>query len=194
MEAKDPFASSPLGSVKTMKHRGESFSPNLSASSALFLLAFMLLAWPVTAETGQLSRGDPEEAERLTALALEKLEAGELVAAIDELDLAIEADADYWEAWYQRGRALGLLQQYPESRDALLQAAELNPGHGHTHRLAALAASRAEDYETAWDQAIRASLAGEDMNQLFVAASLSAPDLPGDPNQGREGVCGIIPD
>jgi len=139
-----------------------------SIRPALCLLAITLLAWSGSTEARQSSRGDADEARRLTEVAVKKIEAGELVAAVDDLDLAIEADQEYWEAWYQKGRALGLLQQFPESRDALLQAAELNPGHGHTHRLAALAASRAEDYETAWDQAIRASLAGQDMNQMFV--------------------------
>ena len=33
----------------------------------------------------------------------------------------------------------------------------------------------AEDYATAWDQAIRASLAGEDMNQLFVDMFYQSP-------------------
>jgi tetratricopeptide (TPR) repeat protein len=135
---------------------------------ALCLLPIILLAWIGSSEAGQSSPVADSEAVRLTETAVEEIEAGELVAAIDRLDLAIEVDPEYWVAWYQKGRALGLLEQFPESRDALLRAAELNPGHGHTHRLAALAASRAEDYETAWDQAIRASLAGQDMNQMFV--------------------------
>jgi len=146
-----------------------------SIRPALWLLAIILLAWIGSTEARQSSRGDADEAERLTEVAVKKIEAGELVAAIDDLDLAIEADQEYWEAWYQKGRALGLLQQFAESRDALLQAAELNPGHGHTHRLAAIAASRAEDYETAWDQAIRASLAGQDMNQMFVDMFYKSP-------------------
>jgi tetratricopeptide (TPR) repeat protein len=139
------------------------------------LLVFLLFAGPSPANVHQIRTGDVEEAARLTERAVKMIEAGELVAAIDELDLAIEADEEYWEAWYQKGRALGLLEQFGESRDVLLRAAELNPGHGHTHRLAAVAAARAEDYTTAWDQAIRASLAGQDMNQLFVDMFYKSP-------------------
>jgi tetratricopeptide (TPR) repeat protein len=133
------------------------------------------LAWPGAAPALQISIGDAEKAARLTEDAVKNIEAGSIVAAIDELDLAIEADGEYWEAWYQKGRALGLLEQFAEARDALLHAAELNPGHGHTHRLAALAAVRAGDYATAWDQAIRASLAGQDMNQMFVDMFYESP-------------------
>jgi tetratricopeptide (TPR) repeat protein len=158
-----------------MKLPEKSVPRNLFIKVVPLLLVVLLPVGLSSAKAHQISVGDAEEAARLTEQAVKMIEAGELVAAIDELDLAIEADEEYWEAWYQKGRALGLLEQFAESRDALLQAAELNPGHGHTHRLAAVAAARAEDYTTAWDQAIRASLAGQDMNQLFVDMFYKSP-------------------
>jgi hypothetical protein len=161
--------------VNAMNSSEKKCPPHWLVRPALCLLAIILLAWSGSSQAGQSSQGDESEAIRLTAIAVANIEAGEVVAAIDDLDLAIEVDSEYWEAWYQKGRALGLLEQFPESRDALLRAGELNPGHGHTHRLAALAASRAEDYETAWDQAIRASLAGQDMNQMFVDMFYKSP-------------------
>ena len=108
------------------------------------------------------------QAARLTELGTKLIGEERLREAIQELDNAIQADADYWEAHYQKGRALGLLERYLEARDALLIAAELNPGHAHTHYLAWLASSRISDYENAWDQAIRASLVGMDMNDKFM--------------------------
>ncbi len=108
------------------------------------------------------------EAARLTAVGTRLIEEERLREAVQELDNAIQADAEHWEAFYQKGRALGLLERYLEARDALLIAAELNPGHAHTHYLAWLAAARIGDYENAWDQAIRASLAGMDMNDKFM--------------------------
>lgn len=108
------------------------------------------------------------EAARLTEVGTKLIIGERLREAIQELDNAIQADAEYWEAHYQKGRALGLLERYLEARDALLIAAELNPGHAHTHYLAWLASYRIGDYETAWDQAIRASLAGMDMNDKFM--------------------------
>lgn len=88
--------------------------------------------------------------------------------ALATLERAIEADQEYWEAYYQRGRALGLTDRYDEALADLLRAGQLNPGHGPTHAAAFLAAYRLEDYPIAWDQAIRASLAGQNMNDFFM--------------------------
>ncbi len=65
-----------------------------SIRPALCLLAITLLAWSGSTEARQSSRGDTDEAKRLTEVAVKKIEAGELVAAIDDLDLAIEADPE----------------------------------------------------------------------------------------------------
>lgn len=100
--------------------------------------------------------------------AVKLIEANRLPESLQTLDRAVAADDEYWQAHYQRGRVLGLLGRWQESEGALLRAAELNPGHGHTHRLAAIAAGNVEDWEVAWDQAIKAQLAGEDMTQTFL--------------------------
>lgn len=106
-------------------------------------------------------------AAELTERAAKLIQADRLNEALELLEQALQENDRYWEAHYQRGRALGLRGEFAAARDALLRAAALNPGHGHTHRLAAVAAIRIEDWGTAWDQAINATLAGEDMNQVF---------------------------
>jgi len=88
----------------------------------------------------------------------------EAIAAFEE---AIEADEGFWEPWYQRGRALALLNRYEEATESLLQSTRLNPGHANAHMLAAHAAMYAGDLELAWDQGIRAYLAGGDPQQIF---------------------------
>ena len=98
-----------------------------------------------------------------------------LQEALETLDRAIDADDEYWEAHYQRGRVLGLMSRWQESRDALLRATELNPGHGHSHRLASIAAVNIEDWDTAWNQAIKAQLAGEDMTQSLLGLYEQSP-------------------
>ncbi len=103
------------------------------------------------------------------------IEENRLREALETLDRAIDADHEYWEAHYQRGRALGLMSRWQESRDALRRATELNPGHGHSHRLASIAAINVEDWDTAWDQAIKAQLAGEDMTQTLVSMYEMSP-------------------
>lgn len=112
---------------------------------------------------------------RATEDAARLIQENRLQEALDTLDRAIDADADYWEAHYQRGRALGLMSRWQESRDALLRATELNPGHGHSHLLASMAAINIEDWDTAWDQAIKAQLAGEDMTQSLLSLYQMSP-------------------
>lgn len=102
-----------------------------------------------------------------TKRAAKMIQEKSLNAALEELDRALDDDDGYWETYYQRGRALGLLGRMEESRDALLQALELNPGFAHGHYLAWLAAMRIGDYETAWEQAIQAELSGTDMSEDF---------------------------
>jgi len=107
------------------------------------------------------------EAQGLTDRAANRMQEERLPAALELLDRALQEDSRHWEAHYQWGRALALMGAFEPALDALLQAVDLNPGHGHTHRLAALAALRLEDWQIAWSQAINAALAGEDMNQVF---------------------------
>lgn len=111
---------------------------------------------------------DTEKAVELTARATELIKENRLAEASVLLEQAVEADDAYWEAYYQHGRIFGMREDFLMARHMLLKASELNPGHASTHRLAWEAAYRIGDYENAWDQAIRASLAGMDMNQWFL--------------------------
>jgi len=112
---------------------------------------------------------------RATEDAAKLIEENRLQEALETLDRAIDADDEYWESHYQRGRALGLMSRWQESRDALLRATGLNPGHGHSHRLASIAAINIEDWDAAWDQAIKAQLAGEDMAQTLLGIFEMSP-------------------
>ncbi|MGD8328697.1 MAG: tetratricopeptide repeat protein [Acidobacteriota bacterium] len=111
---------------------------------------------------------ETERAAELTDRAVELVNENRLGEALELLDQAIEVDDTYWQAYYQEGRIYGMREDFLMARDRLLKASELNPGHAHTHRLAWEAAYRLGDYENAWDQAIRASLAGVNMNQWFM--------------------------
>jgi hypothetical protein len=132
----------------------------------LALLVTSALALAASAATSPAQ--DTARSAELTDEAAKLIQAGQIAEALDLLETAIEADEGYWEAYYQRGRAYGIQERYLEARDALVRASHLNPGHPSTHRLAWEAAYKIGDYENAWDQAIRASLAGVDMNQRFL--------------------------
>ena len=128
------------------------------------ILALTLAALPAIAAPQQ----DTEKAIELTDRAAEMIKEGRLSEALDLLEQAVEADDTYWQSYYQQGRIFGMNEDFLMARHVLLQASQLNPGHAHTHRLAWEAAYRIGDYENAWDQAIRASLAGTDVNQWFL--------------------------
>ena len=99
--------------------------------------------------------------------------------ALLDLNKAIEADASNPSAHYYRGLVLGNLGREREALDAFLKAAELNPGWGEAHRMAAVAALNTSNLPIAWEQAVKAYQAGaeisESINQL-----LALEKAPGD--------------
>lgn len=143
-------------------------SPIIVLSS---LLLTLLLGAPVVAVAAQ-------DAADLTEQATQRIQEEEYEAALELLERAIEADEGFWESWYQRGRALGLMGRMEEAKEALLRAVELNPGFAHGHALAATAARQTEDWDTAWDQGVKAYLAGADQAQAFgnIGAQSTPPD------------------
>ena len=74
--------------------------------------------------------------------------------ALSDLNKAIEADASNPHAHYYRGLVLGNLGREREALDAFLKAAELNPGWGEAHRMAAVAALNTSNLPIAWEQAV----------------------------------------
>jgi tetratricopeptide (TPR) repeat protein len=140
---------------------------NLRTATQLAVGALGIVMLVTTASVASLPQ-DTERAGELTDRAVELINENRLGEALELLDQAIDADDTYWQAYYQEGRIYGMREDFLMARDRLLKASELNPGHAHTHRLAWEASYRLGDYENAWDQAIRASLAGVNMNQYFL--------------------------
>ena len=97
--------------------------------------------------------------------------------ALVELGLALQADPYSWGAYYHRGGALILAGELDGAQEALLSAAKLNPGRGDVHKLAFGVSLELSDYQTAWDQAIRAHQAGINMSEglLLLGQEVTAP-------------------
>ena len=100
--------------------------------------------------------------------------------ALKEFAKAIEADGTLWEPYYQRGRALAMLGRMEDAKQSFLEGAEVNPAHAHNHLLAAIAAQNVGDLDTAWDQAIRAHLAGNADAQGTIDSLRRASEPPPD--------------
>ncbi len=143
------------GAAKSVWHRRVAAGLSLALSAALLLIA----ADAALAQSSNAVVG--------TDQAAKLIQEDRLAEALEQLDRIIDRSAEYWEAHYQRGRALALMGRMQEARDALVWAVTLNPGFAHGHYLAWLAALELEDYGTAWEQAISAELAGLDMSEQF---------------------------
>ena len=99
--------------------------------------------------------------------------------ALSDLNKAIEADASNPHAHYYRGLVLGNLGREREALDAFLKAAELNPGWGEAHRMAAVAALNTSNLPIAWEQAVKAYQAGADISES-INQLLALEKAPGD--------------
>ena len=99
--------------------------------------------------------------------------------ALLDLNKAIEADASNPHAHYYRGLVLGNLGREREALDAFLKAAELNPGWGEAHRMAAVAALNTSNLPIAWEQAVKAHQAGADISES-INQLLALEKAPGD--------------
>ena len=150
-------------------------------SIALALLAVGVLQ-AVAAERAHRRpdpQGSPAEVITLTQRGVELVADQKLEEALEAFDRAIEADENYGMVHYQRGRALALMGRMEEAKESLLRSTVLQPGFAHGHQLSSLAAQQLGDYETAWDQAVRAVLAGTELSQFgsLQQASPPPPDI-----------------
>ncbi len=155
---------------------GRRFTPPYRAVIGRVLACSFVL---LSVATLVAAHAQSERAIELNDRGKELLDEGEHEAALAEFDKAIAEDEGFWEAWYQRGRALALMSRFDEAIEAFLESTTLNPGHANAHMLTAHAAMYAENYELAWDQGIRAYLAGEDPQAIFGGLS-GRSELPAD--------------
>ena len=133
-----------------------------AAFGFVVLIAVALLA-PTHAALAQ----EQSKAEEIASNAWNMLLQGRLEDGLEELDKAIDEDKNHAMAWYYRGFALANLQRMNEAHASFLRAAELGPGWGDAHRMAAVSAVDTGNLDVAWDQAIKAHQAGVDMTQAF---------------------------
>ena len=142
----------------------------LAGTMALALFALGVLqavAVEPAQRGGRGSRpGSQDGAVALYERGVELIGGEKLEEALEAFDRAIEAAETYGMAHYQRGRALALMGRMEEAEESLLHATLLQPGFPHGHQLASLAAQQLGNYETAWDQAVRAVLAGVEPSQF----------------------------
>lgn len=123
------------------------------------LLRGACVAVLVTACATAVGAQEAELGERLEA-AVRKLDQGDTVGAMLDLEGILTRDDEYWPAYFYLGRAQAQLGDDLGARTSFMKAAELDPGNAELHYMVATAAWALADFEAAWNQAIAARQAG----------------------------------
>lgn len=137
--------------------------PDSSHAAILALALVLLLAASQPAMPAGASQ-DPQAAIQRASSLLQQDRAED---ALEEIERALEANPSSAMAHYIKGMAHGRLGQDKDAQEAFLRACELNPGWSEAHFWAAMSSFRLQDYDTCWEQAILAHLAGDDLSAEF---------------------------
>jgi Ca-activated chloride channel family protein len=106
---------------------------------------------------------------------VELLGANEAADSLFAFERALQEDPYNWQAYFYRGRAYGVLGRIEDAQADFLAAARVGAGVGPVHQFASIASADLEDFETAWEHAIRAQQAGINMQEHFDALQEIAP-------------------
>lgn len=116
--------------------------------------------------------------DRRLRAAVAKLDQGDALGAMLDLEALLGRDEEYWPAHYHLGRAQVQMGDDLGARRSFQRAAELNPGNPDLHYMIASAAWQLADFEGAWAQGIAAWQAGYDpvtLQQMFDRLAEYAP-------------------
>ncbi len=92
--------------------------------------------------------------------AVQRLDQGDTMGAMLDLEGILARDEDYWPAYFYLGRVQAQLGDDLGAKGSFMRAATLNPGNAELHYLVATAAWALADFDAAWNQAIAARQAG----------------------------------
>lgn len=98
---------------------------------------------------------------------VEMLEANEAADSLFAFERALQEDPYNWQAYFYRGRAYGVLGRIEDAQADFLAAARVGAGIGPVHQFASIASGDLEQFDIAWEHAIRAHQAGIDMREHF---------------------------
>ncbi len=99
-------------------------------------------------------------------MAVSKLEQGDAINALIDIEAILARDDRYWAAYYHLGRTQVQLGDDLGAKASFLRAAELNPGDAELHYLIATVGWQLADFEAAWTHGIAAIQAGYDQRQV----------------------------
>lgn len=95
-----------------------------------------------------------------------KLQQGDTVGALLDVEAVLSHDDGLWEAYWLRGQIQARMGDDLGARDSFFRAAELDPGNAELHFLVASLALQLTDFEAAWRQLAAAAQAGHPGDQV----------------------------
>jgi tetratricopeptide (TPR) repeat protein len=127
--------------------------------SNLYVCAVTIVMATALVVPAVLHAQEADLGERLQG-AVQKLDQGDTVGAMMELEGILSRDDEYWPAYFYLGRAQAQLGDDLGAKQSFMRAAELDPGNAELHYLVATAAWALADFEAAWNQVVAARQAG----------------------------------
>ncbi len=147
-----------------------------AAALALAALAATLPPTPVAAMAQEAARELQEQTIRRAQWHIQHDEADFALRLLEDL---LNEDDEVWTAQFLRGMALGQLGKERGALEAFLLADDLNPGVADVYVWAGIASFGIGDYDTCWEQTIRAHQAGRNMS-LEIEQLKEVADPPSD--------------
>jgi len=123
------------------------------------LAVLALVACALAAPAAEVSAQESELSRRLQK-AVQKLDQGDAMGAMLDLEGILARDEEYWPAYFYLGRTQAQLGDDLGAKASFMRAAALDPGNAELHYLVATAAWALADFEAGWNQAIAARQAG----------------------------------
>jgi len=147
------------------------------------LAASAFLACAIAAPAVEVSAQEDELSRRLQQ-AVGKLDQGDTMGAMLDLEGILARDDEYWPAYFYLGRTQAQLGDDLGAKASFMRAAALDPGNAELHYLVATAAWALADFDAAWNQTIAARQAG--YPQAPIDQLLSGLDQYSDPPRDLE--------
>ncbi len=123
------------------------------------LVALAVLVCVIAALSTDVSAQENELGRRLQQ-AVQKLDQGDMIGAMLDLEGILARDDEYWPAYFYLGRTQAQLGDDLGAKASFMRAAALDPGNAELHYLVATAAWALADFAAAWNQTIAARQAG----------------------------------
>lgn len=132
-----------------------------SSFYAMVVACVLLLAPGGTAlSTPRSTVGAAQSVDVRLQVAIQKMESGDTIGALLDLESLLSRQDTYWPAYYWRGRVQSQMGDDLGAKESFLRAADLDPGNPELHFLAASVSWQLADFTAAWAHVIAAAQAG----------------------------------